>query len=136
MPRIPYPHPPQPQRLYGQYRGMYYKTAGAAGRLYPSMRRDLPEEYPSQMTAPAESPATLADLTRDAPVAFALLDSEFRYVQVNEALAATNRLSAQEHSGRHVSEVVGPDAWQKLEPLLKMAIAGEVIRNVEGAASV
>lgn len=100
------------------------------------MRRDLPEKNLNQGTAPAETAASLADLMRDAPVAFGLLDSEFRYVQVNEALAAINRLPAEAHAGRHVSGVIGPDAWRKLEPLLKRALTGEVVRNLEEGASV
>jgi PAS domain S-box-containing protein len=42
------------------------------------------------------------------PAAFAVIDRDFRYARVNDALAALNGRPAAEHLGRKVQEVV-PD---------------------------
>jgi two-component system cell cycle sensor histidine kinase/response regulator CckA len=49
----------------------------------------------------------------------AILDGEFRYTQVNAALAGMNGLSAEAHVGRRVSEVA-PDLWRTLGPILEV----------------
>lgn len=70
-----------------------------------------------------------------APIGLCVLDREFRYVRINERLAEINGLSAVEHLGKTVREIV-PDladeaeaALQKIidsgEPLLGLEIKGE-----------
>ena len=52
-------------------------------------------------------PAVLEQMFARTPVGLAVMDARHRYVQVNAALARLNGLSAEEHLGRHVSEVLG-----------------------------
>jgi PAS domain S-box-containing protein len=60
-------------------------------------------------------------LIEAAPVGFALVDHEFRYLRVNERLAALNGLSAAEHLGRTAYELF-PSMVERWEPLWRHAI--------------
>ena len=50
----------------------------------------------------------LDTLFATAPVGLAFVDTEQRFVRINEALAAMNGREAEEHIGRHLAEVLGP----------------------------
>ena len=59
------------------------------------------------------------------------VDRNFRYVHVNEAMAAINGASVQEHIGRAVPEVI-PALWAEIEPHYHRVLdAGEAVLNVE-----
>jgi len=61
----------------------------------------------------------------------AILDSEYRYIWVNEQLAAHNGLQASEHLGKTVREVIGQIA-DEIEPYLqRVFFTGQPILNVE-----
>jgi PAS domain S-box-containing protein len=75
-----------------------------------------------------ENMALLETLFQNAPVGFALVDREFRYVRVNAALNAIHACPAGSQIGRTVAEVV-PHLWPALEPLYRRALAGETILN-------
>lgn len=62
--------------------------------------------------------AKIESLLAASPVGIAFLDRELRYVRINEALAAMNGRSPDEHLGRTVRDVL-PDAAPLLEPLLR-----------------
>jgi PAS domain S-box-containing protein len=51
-----------------------------------------------------------------APVGLAFMDTRFRYVRVNEALAQINGLSAEEHFGRSLRTVLGEELANTIEP--------------------
>jgi PAS domain S-box-containing protein len=72
----------------------------------------------------------LETLFESSPVGMAFIDRALRYVRVNESLARFNRLSAAEHAGRAVADVV-PHFWPALKPLYERALAGETIANQE-----
>jgi len=91
------------------------------------VRRD-PEEM---QTAQAEVQAQLAlleTLLQHAPVGFTFVDREFRYVRINDVLAAVHCLPAAEHLGKTVQEVI-PHLWPVVEPLYHKALAGETVLN-------
>lgn len=58
-------------------------------------------------------------LLRHTPLGLAIHDANFRYVRVNHALAEMNGVPARAHRGRTVREVLGDDAADVLEPLLR-----------------
>ena len=51
-----------------------------------------------------------------APVGLAFMDTNLRYVRVNDALATINGLAADEHFGRTLRGVLGDDAAARIEP--------------------
>jgi PAS domain S-box-containing protein len=66
-----------------------------------------------------------------APVGLCVLDTELRYVRINERLAGINRLPVAAHLGRTIREIL-PDLADQTEPLLLEVIeTGAPIRDVE-----
>jgi PAS domain S-box-containing protein len=73
-----------------------------------------------------ERQALLETWLQNAPVGFAFLDRHFRYVRLNDALAAAHTMPADDAVGKTVQEVV-PYLWPLLEPFLRRALAGETL---------
>jgi PAS domain S-box-containing protein len=70
-----------------------------------------------------------------APVGLAFMDTSFHYVRVNDALARINGLSAEEHLGRSLRDVLGDELAGTIEPYHQHVIeTGEPILDlaVEG----
>ena len=66
-----------------------------------------------------------------APVGLAFMDTSFHFVRVNEALAAINGLSAQEHFGRSLRDVLGDERAAEIEPFHRKVLeTGEPILDV------
>jgi serine phosphatase RsbU (regulator of sigma subunit)/PAS domain-containing protein len=72
----------------------------------------------------------LFGLFADARVGLVLLDTELRYVLVNQALADVHGVPVDDHTGRFYGEVV-PDLVPTLEPVLDRVLTGESVTNVE-----
>ena len=66
--------------------------------------------------------AVMDSLLEQAPIGFAFIDPQLRYVRLNQRLAEINGLSVAEHRGRSIREVV-PDLADELEPILRDVIA-------------
>ena len=80
---------------------------------------------------PPEGFVRTDDFQSRVPVGLGFLDRDFRYVRVNDTLAAINGLSAKEHIGRTVAEVV-PSLWPELEPTYRHVIeTGEAILDLD-----
>ena len=79
-----------------------------------------------------ETHALLDTLLSTAPVGFLFLDREFRYVRVNELVAALDgAATVNEHLGRTLAEVA-PALWPQLGPLCRKVLeSGEPVINVE-----
>lgn len=74
----------------------------------------------------------LADIfLRHAPIGFALLDTELRYIRVNAALAAMHEVAAGAHVGRTVVEVLGGRQGADLAALLSRVLEGESVVDLE-----
>jgi GAF domain-containing protein len=63
-------------------------------------------EARAQERASGEAQALLDALIRSAPIGLGFVDTDFRYVRVNDALAEINGVPAIDHLGRTVSEVL------------------------------
>ena len=89
------------------------------------------EQKAAAARARAETVALLETLLKSAPVGFAFVDRDFRFVRINDALAEMNGLPASEHRGRRVSEIV-PQLWPRLETHYQGVLrTGEAVRGVE-----
>jgi PAS domain S-box-containing protein len=78
-----------------------------------------------------ESLSLLDTLLASAPVGLAFVDRDFRYVRINETLAALNGARPEEHLGRTVREMV-PTLADFIEPLYHRVLeTGEPILDVE-----
>jgi PAS domain S-box-containing protein len=76
-----------------------------------------------------EARVLLETVLSAAPVGLAYLDRELRYVRVNAALAAVHGLPAQDHVGRHLSEVLPPDLVAFAQPHLEEVLATNLPRT-------
>jgi PAS domain S-box-containing protein len=68
---------------------------------------------------------------RNAPIGLGFVDTDLRYVRINERLAQINGLSVSEHIGRTFREVL-PELADRVEPLYRQVIeSGEPILDLE-----
>src|SRR5262249_37475431 len=75
--------------------------------------------------------ALLDTLQQNAPAGFAFVDRQFRYVRINDALAAIDGRPAAELLGKTVQEAV-PKLWPNLEPLYRRVLeSGQPVMNQE-----
>jgi PAS domain S-box-containing protein len=73
-----------------------------------------------------------------APIGLAFMDTSFRYVRVNAALAAINGLPVEEHFGRTLRDVLGDSLADEVEPLHRQVLeTGQPIldRHVKGTTA-
>ncbi len=61
------------------------------------------------------------------PVGLGYLDGSLRYVTVNARLAEINGLPVEAHQGRNLGELLPASVEQRVEPLLRRALAGEPV---------
>jgi PAS domain S-box-containing protein len=78
-----------------------------------------------------ESLAVVDAVFAAAPVGLAFMDTSFRYVRVNDALAALNGRPSEEHFGRTLRDVLGEDLASEIEPLHRQVLeTGEPILDL------
>src|SRR5207253_7142456 len=66
-----------------------------------------------------------------APVGLAFMDTNFRFVRVNDALATINGLPADEHFGRTLRGVLGDERANEIEPRHRQVLeTGEAILDL------
>ena len=87
------------------------------------------------VTERRQAEGVLSGFFAGSPVGLFILDSELRFVRVNDTLAAMNRVPAADHLGRSVAEVVA-GIRDLVEPSLRQVlVTGEPLRGVEIAVS-
>lgn len=82
---------------------------------------------------PADEPSVLDELEAiydSAPVGLCLVDTEFRFVRINERLATMNGATAADHIGQRVDEIIPFLADQILPRYEKVLATGHPIENV------
>ncbi len=78
----------------------------------------------------------LEHLYATAPVGMCLVDTNLRYLRINERLAAINGNSIEEHLGRTLREVI-PNVAPHIEPIYQQVLAtGQPVLNVEVSTEV
>ena len=101
------------------------KPPAAPRRLLDVTQRKRAED------AQREQLAQIDAIYQTAPLGLCLLDTEFRYVRVNEALAALNGVPVEQHIGRSVRDVV-PHLASTTEAICRRVVAtGQPVVNVE-----
>jgi diguanylate cyclase (GGDEF)-like protein/PAS domain S-box-containing protein len=66
-----------------------------------------------------------------APAGLCFVDKNLRYVNINRRLADLNGHSVSDHLGHTVAEIVHPDIFRDIEPLLRRALRGEAVTDSE-----
>ena len=84
----------------------------------------------SEQTAQSRSDEVEA-IYATAPIGLCVLDTNLRYIRINNRLAEINGLSVEQHLGKTVREIV-PDLADEAEPILHRIIqTGEPVHNIE-----
>lgn len=78
-----------------------------------------------------DSEARIRLLTDSLPVLISYLDRDLRYRFHNREYRRWFDLDAEEIEGRHVREVLGEQAWERLRPRAERALAGETVTGEE-----
>jgi PAS domain S-box-containing protein len=95
-----------------------------------SVREEARVKLEQAHHAAAEALNLLATLQAEAPVGFAFVDRDLRFVRLNHELAHIIGVPIDEVAGRRVSEVMPPERWEQLEPVYRHVLdTGEAIRN-------
>ncbi|BAU10274.1 PAS/PAC sensor hybrid histidine kinase [Leptolyngbya sp. NIES-3755] len=103
--------------------GIYFRDISDAKRLEAERKRT--EATLQQQFNEIESIYTTA------PIGLCFVDTDLRFVRINERLAEINGLPVSEHLGRTLREIV-PEMADQLEPLYRQVIeTGEPILNLE-----
>ncbi len=83
------------------------------------------------ITEQRRAEAQLGAFFEHSPTGMAILDSQLRYLHVNEGLAEMNGVPAEDHLGRSVAEVL-PELAPTIEPVFRHVLdSGVEVRNVE-----
>ncbi|MBW4496031.1 MAG: response regulator [Oscillatoria princeps RMCB-10] len=101
-----------------------------------SYSRTLETQVAERTEALRRSEAQLNAFFSSAPVGLCVADRQMRFRQINEVLAQLGGLSAEEHIGKPIREVL-PDLAPALEPLYQQALTARVpVLNVEVSGEV
>jgi PAS domain S-box-containing protein len=72
----------------------------------------------------------IESIYQSAPIGLSVLDTDLRFIRINQRLAEINGCSVEEHIGRTVRELL-PNLVDAVEPLLQQVLAGQALLNVE-----
>ncbi|MBC8100994.1 MAG: SpoIIE family protein phosphatase [Cytophagales bacterium] len=121
-----------------------FVTTGDSERRFAEADRVLAQELALRAGAAVDNarrfqdeqrraePAALLELVlATMPAGFVLLDPLLRYVRINPMFAAMNGRSVEAHLGRSVEEMVEPEHWREIEPILRRVLAGETVLDQE-----
>ncbi|MFH0885288.1 MAG: PAS domain S-box protein [Candidatus Micrarchaeota archaeon] len=90
--------------------------------------RDITDRKKAEIEL-AKSQALLETLMTKAPVGFAFLDKQFRFIRINDALAEMNGIPVKKHLGRTMAEIL--PALPTVLPVFKKVLKGESFIGVE-----
>ncbi len=137
-----------PMRARGRTVGVMTFTATQARRQYGEAELVLAESLAQRaalaidnahlyravqeaLQAKSESLALLDALFAATPIGLAFLDPTFRFVRINEALAAMTGIPREAHVGQRVQELL-PDLWPVVEPVFCSVLeTGQPVINHE-----
>jgi PAS domain S-box-containing protein len=133
-----------PLETRGRLLGTISLGTGESGRRFGTTDLELAHEIGRRAAlaidnarlfgAAQESYAQLDTLLVSAPVGIGFWDRELRFVRVNDALAAVNRMTPEEHVGRTLEEVI-PNLAPTLMPLYRKVLeSGEPLVHTESTA--
>ena len=89
---------------------------------------------PIDSPLPADTLALVSAVLANAPFGFALVDTELRYLHVNEPLAALNARTPEEHRGLRPADI-SPELEDLVGPLLRQVLTtGESVVDLEFSA--
>jgi PAS domain S-box-containing protein len=102
---------------------------------FPGVTTDVPSSISGGFLSldgqPTERFSQLRAVYDGAPVALGFINTQLRYVNLNQRLALLNDKPVEFHLGRKVSDVIAPEIFAQVEPYLLRALQGESLTNME-----
>ncbi|MBV9074929.1 MAG: DUF4118 domain-containing protein [Acidobacteria bacterium] len=113
--------------------GLFAFVGIATGAISEAYRRML-RRSERDLEVIARQQAELQQIYATTPIGLGFLDEQLRYIRVNNALASFNGVPAEQHPGRHISEILSPETAHLIAPALRQVLeTGKPILNVEMA---
>jgi PAS domain S-box-containing protein len=113
----------------GEYKWLEWTAVANRDRVYFTAR-DVTKRQ-QQQEAALRQLAEIETIYRSAPIGLSVLDTDLRFVRINQRLAEMNGLPVEEHLGRTVRELL-PELADTAEALLRPVLeTGEPLLNVE-----
>ena len=110
-------------------RGEVYRIAGIAEDI--TERVKVEKELVESQHLLREQLAELDHIYSTAPVGLSFMDTQLRFLRINQKLAAINGKPASEHIGKTLRDII-PDLTPRIEPVYRQVIeSGEPILNFE-----
>lgn len=107
----------------------------ARPKSFPGVTTEVPSSISASFLSvdarPDERFSQLRAIYDGAPVGLAFVNTQLRYVNLNQRLAQANGKPVQDHLGRKVSEVLPPGLYAQVEPYILRALQGESLAPVE-----
>lgn len=94
--------------------------------------RQVEEDLRESRTEAERQAEELDRLYRTSPAGLAFIDTDLRFIRINEALANINGFPVEAYIGRTLREMMSPALADRLEPVLRRVVSeGEAAMNVE-----
>lgn len=106
----------------------FYDEVGKPVRMMGTAQ-DITDRKQAEQTIRRQL-AEIESIYQTAPIGLNVIDTDLRFVRINQRLAEINGFSVEEHSGRTVRELL-PNLADESEPILRRVLAGETLLNVE-----
>lgn len=107
----------------------------ARPKPFPAMTTEVPASISSRFLSlesqPSERFSQLRAIYDGAPVGLAFINTQLRYINLNQRLAQINGKPLQAHLGLKVSDVLDPKFFARVRPYLVRALQGESLSNIE-----
>ena len=116
--------------VWAELQASVVRDAGGSARYFVSVIRDVTQRREAESTIRRQL-AEIETIYRSTPIGLAVLDTNLRFVRINERLAAMNGLPVEAHIGRTVREVI-PDVADQAEPAMRQVLeTGEPVVGIE-----
>jgi PAS domain S-box-containing protein len=116
--------------VWAELQASVVRDAAGSARYFVAAIRDVTQRREAESTIRRQL-AEIETIYRSTPIGLAVLDTNLRFVRINERLASMNGLPVEAHIGRTIREVV-PAIADQAEPLMRGVLAsGEPVTGIE-----
>jgi PAS domain S-box-containing protein len=116
--------------VWAELQASVVRTPGGAAGYFVAAIRDVTQRREAESTIRRQL-AEIEAIYRTTPIGLAVLDTNLRFVRINERLAEINGLPVEAHIGRTVREVL-PALADEVEPAMRRVVeTGEPVSGLE-----
>ncbi len=116
--------------VWAELQASVVRDAAGAARYFVAAIRDVTQRREAEFTIRRQL-AEIETIYRHTPIGLAVLDTNLRFVRINERLAEMNGLPVEAHIGRTIREVV-PAVADEAEPAMRRVLqTGEPLVGIE-----